>query len=93
MINYIFELERIIEDTISTVFKFFLFYRLITWYGFLFGIPFFFISFMCYRIIIYKIFNLISLSPLDKFYLSNNNRNNIIGFIKISNYSFEKINK
>ena len=93
MINYIFELERIIEDTISTVFKFFLFYRLITWYGFLFGIPFFFISFMCYRIIIYKIFNLISLSPLDKFYLSNNNRNNIIGVIKISNFSFEKIEK
>jgi hypothetical protein len=93
MINYIFELERIIEDTISTVFKFFLFYRLITWYVFLFGIPFFFISFMCYRIIIYKIFNLISLSPLDKFYLSNNNRNNIIGVIKISNFSFEKIEK
>ena len=41
MINFILELERNIEDTISTVFKLFLFYRLITWYGFLFGIPFF----------------------------------------------------
>jgi hypothetical protein len=48
---------------------------------------------MCYRIIIYKIFKLISLSPFDNFYLSNNNRNNIIGIIKISNFSFEKIEK
>ena len=93
MINFILEIEKIIEDSISTVFKFFLFYILITWYGYLFGVPFFFISFMCYRIIIYKIFKLISLSPFDNFYLSNNNRNNIIGIIKISNFSFEKIEK
>ena len=93
MINFILEIEKIIEDSISTVFKFFLFYILITWYGYLFGVPFFFISFMCYRIIIYKIFKLISLSPFDNFYLANNNRNNIIGIMKISNFSFEKIEK
>ena len=59
MINFLLELENIIEDTISTIFKIFLFYILIKWYGIIFGISFFFVFFMFYRIMIYKFYKLL----------------------------------
>lgn len=95
MINFLLELENIIEDTISTIFKIFLFYILIKWYGIIFGISFFFVFFMFYRIMIYKFYKLIPLSPFDICFLSKNenNRNNLIGILELSDFSFEKFEK
>ena len=90
---FLSELRELIEDSFTTVFKLFLICILIIRYGPLFGIPCFVLSFSCYRILIYRWFKLIPLSPSDVCFLSNSNyeRYNIIGVLKISSFNSEDI--
>lgn len=93
MRSFLSELRELIEDSFTTVFKLFLICILIIRYGPLFGIPCFVLSFSCYRILIYRWFKLIPLSPSDVCFLSNSNyeRYNIIGVLKISSFNSEEI--
>lgn len=83
----------IIEDVLSTVFKLFLFYRFLTWYGFLFGFPFCILLFCCYRRMIFELFKIVPFSPYDICFISSKiqNRFNIIGTITLSNFNPEKM--
>lgn len=91
--QFLIDIKEIVEDTVSTIFKMFLFVKIILWYGPFFGIPFFVLAFSCYRILIYKFFKLIAMTPMDICFLSKKNyeRYNIIGVIKFKNYEPMKI--
>ena len=91
--QFLIDIKEIVEDTQSTIFKMFLFVKIILWYGPFFGIPFFVLAFSCYRILIYKFFKLIAMTPMDICFLSKKNyeRYNIIGVIKFKNYEPMKI--
>lgn len=58
----ILNLIRIVQDTISTIIKLFIAYNLIVKYGFSFGMSCYLLTFACYRIFMYKLFRIISLS-------------------------------
>lgn len=86
-------LRLLIEDALSTVFKLFVIYRIITWYGVIFGFSFCLLLFACYRRIIFLLFNFVPFTPYDICFISSKmcNRFNVIGTLTLDNFDAEKI--